>query len=405
MKKTAIALYLSAFLAGCQSAGEPATKKEEPDIEQTSKQEQNIIAELKQTTEDTALRNAAYEDVLKSDTLTGGYLGENTPELQEDLGVQSIEADAVMQVIGAVYGDFYDYGIMYGKNQTSGAAEPGIWVGIKKPDEKADELVRRLQKQADEGKILAKYIHLFESEYSDKDNEVLMYNVSKAIKPMKDAMPEPDRVALGVSVDTITRTIEIGHDFLTKEQMTELKKQFSEYDLAFTQEGRMLPLPGEPDVEYPDETVTRELSTKGSWVMSVSEEEMLVMDAKPNDFSANGGEKESYGAVFFQFPKADEKLKVGQRVIVEASGPIMESYPGQGGAKFVTVLPTYQPDNADLTEEEVVRSAISQHKSKGSFAAIRRVQFEEASDQWTVTFVDSMQPEPNVTDIVVADQK
>ncbi|WP_050180545.1 DUF3221 domain-containing protein [Domibacillus robiginosus] len=404
MKKIALGLIVGTLLAGCSDAA-PSVPEEEPKgQEQASEQEKKVFVELEQTTDETAIRDAAFEKVLQDETLTGGYLGKVTPELKEDYGVQSIEFNAVTDAIQHIYGNFYEHGILYLKNQESGARESGVWVGIKNPDERAEELARRLQKQVDEGKILAKYIHLFESEYSDRDNQDLMYEVSKAIKPMKDAMPEPERVALSMSVDTITRTIEIGHDFLTDEQMEKLKETFSDYEMDFMQEGRMLPLPGEPDVEYPKEPVSHKQTKEGSWVMEVSEDSMLIVGSKAYDFSGTG-EQEHYDATYYSFPKANEKLKVGQRVMVEASGPIAESYPGQGRAKFVTVLPAYQPKGADLTEEEVVRKAIEQRGEDSYAEGIRNITYNKDRDEWTLTFVSSMGPKLADTDVTIADQK
>ncbi|OKL36668.1 DUF3221 domain-containing protein [Domibacillus mangrovi] len=403
MKKSAYLFTLMLlFSAGCGASNVSVPKRDEAETIQESKQEQNIIVELKQTTDDTNLRDTAYEKALENDMLTGGYLGENTLALQEDIGVQSIEAEAVFLAVNMVYGNLYDKGIMYLKNQTGGANESGIWIGIKEPDENTDELVRLLQKQVDEGKILAKYIHIFKTEYSEKDNRNLMYNVSKALKPMKEA----DRVSLSINVDTITRTIEIGHDFLTDKQIKDIKKQFAKYDIVIKQDGRMLPLPGEPDVEYPKKAVIREPSKAGAYVMSVSGEGMLIVSAKPADFSKTGGHGEYYGATNYTFPNANKKLKVGQRVLVEASGPIMESYPGQGRAKFVTVLPTYQPNGADLTEAEAVRQAIEKKQDDGGFTAtISDVMFNEQNDQWTVTFTETFTFEDKVFNIKVDDQK
>lgn len=403
VKKIVLGLLLGTLLVGC--GNDASSVPEEPkEQEQTSEQEKNVFVKLEQTTDDTAIRDEAYEKALHDETLTGGYLGKVTPKLKEDYGVQSIEFYAVTNAIQSIYGNFYEYGILYLKNQEFGAKESGVWIGIKNPDDKAEELARRLQKQVDEGQILAKYIHLFESEYSEWDNRDLMYEVSKAIKPMKDAMSEPERVALSMSVDTITRTVEIGHDFLTEEQIKTLKAKFADYKMDFTQEGRMLPLPGEPDVEYPKEPVSHKQTNEGSWVMEVSADSMLIVGSKAYDFSGTG-EQEHYDATHYSFPKANEKLQVGQRVIVEASGPIAESYPGQGRAKFVTVLPTYQPKGADLTEEEVVRKAIEQRGENSYVEGIREISYNKEMDEWTLTFVSSMGAEPVAKDITIADQK
>lgn len=383
MKKIAVTAWiLAAFLAGCQQPGESGAKKQDRTATQQITQEKNSIAELKQTTKDTALRDQAYEKVLKSDILTGGYMGENTAELQEDMGVDMIEAAAAFEAVNQVYGNFYDHGIFYLKDQTSGADEPGVWIGIKNPDQKSDKLIEMLQKQVDEGEILAKYIHIFKSEYSEKDNQVLADKVSKAVRKAAESHPEPDRVFFSVSVDTITQTIEIGHDFLTDTQIKKLQQQFSSYEMGIKQEGRMLPLPGEPDVEHKGKEVTRTPSKNGSYVMSISKDTMLVVNAEPADY----GSGDHYGAVHYTFPNASEKLKVGQRVVVESSGPIMESYPGQGRAKFVTILPTYQPEKAALTEEEAVRQAIGKNPDGGGWAPVSEVAFHEQTGQWTVTF-------------------
>ncbi|OAH60398.1 hypothetical protein AWH49_16170 [Domibacillus aminovorans] len=57
---------------------------------------------------------------------------------------------------------------------------------------------------------------------------------------------------------------------------------------------------------------------------------MLVVAAASADFSETSGEGLFFDAVNYTFPKANEKLKFGQRVLVEFSGFILESYPGAG---------------------------------------------------------------------------
>lgn len=79
------------FAAGCQVSNENGPIKDEIKTVQESNQEQNIIAELKQTTDDIGLRDAALE-------------------LREDMGVQSIKAEAVFQAVNVVYGNLYDKG-------------------------------------------------------------------------------------------------------------------------------------------------------------------------------------------------------------------------------------------------------------------------------------------------------
>ncbi|WP_052712129.1 DUF3221 domain-containing protein [Domibacillus indicus] len=400
MKK--LLLVTTVLLAACQPAdqGEP---DKEPAAEAFNPKN-HIIAELEQTTENTAVRDEAFKKVQQNETLTGGYLGEVTPELEEEFGVQSIEAEAVQQAIREVYGSISGVGVFFLGTSSDEKSEPGVWVGIKDPDERFDQLVSRLQKQVDEGRILVKYVHLFQSDFTEQESNDLMKKAASALDRAARSHPTPDRVAYSVSVDVRTGVIEVGHDFLTEEAKQGIESQFPGQDFHYTQEGRMVPLPGEPDVEYPEPAVTDKPQTNGSWVMSVSKKGLFVMGAASADFSAGGGEEEHYGATSYSFPEADKKVKVGQRVLVEASGPIMESYPGRGRAKFITVLPAYQPEKADLTEEEAVRAAIQKRQAAQKTEAIRHVKFDEQTDQWTITFVDTMRAKPAAVDIVIADQ-
>lgn len=75
------------------------------------------------------------------------------------------------------------------------------------------------------------------------------------------------------------------------------------------------------------------------------------------------------------------------RIRFSTVGGIIESYPGKGRAVFVEVLPTYQPESADLTEAETVKRALEGIDSK-EFAvpAIRSVTYNSKQDSWTVTF-------------------
>ncbi|OLN22533.1 hypothetical protein BTO30_09520 [Domibacillus antri] len=232
-----------------------------------------------------------------------------------------------------------------------------------------------------------------------------MREVAATMNRAARSHPTPERVASSVSVDTITGIVDVTHDFLKEEQKKGIQSQFPDHWIHFKQEGRMVPLPGEPDVEYLDKDVTREPSKEGSYVMSVSKSGMLVVAAEPDDYSATGGENPYFAAVSYKFPKADEKLEVGQRILVEASGSIMESYPGQGGAKFVTVLPAYQPKKADITEAEAVRRALTKKKFTGGRDVISDLTFDEQKDQWIVTFIETFSTEKDVMEIVVRDQK
>ncbi len=102
---------------------------------------------------------------------------------------------------------------------------------------------------------------------------------------------------------------------------------------------------GYPDGSYrPDTSVTRgQFSAfmaralnpvyreKGRIVIRVDKNSFLVVDTYPLHLQAGN----KYGATSFEYPNASETLKIGQRVEVESTGPVLDSYPKQGVAKTI----------------------------------------------------------------------
>lgn len=131
------------------------------------------------------------------------------------------------------------------------------------------------------------------------------------------------------------------------------------------------------------EEFTDQPSKEGYYVIKeLGNDSYLVVAAEAKDFSSNGGDPEFYEMITFS--KVPEKLKVGQRVIIEVDGAVAESYPAQAKAKSVKFLPVYKPENADLNETQVVRVALETVKDTQDFIAITNVEFNEEEDKWTV---------------------
>lgn len=345
--------------------------------------DREIIAELEQTVTETPIRDAEAKKQIESDDFKNGFYGEPSAELEEDMAVQTIEALAASDAIETVYGShgaFRKEGVLFLENQTEGAKQSGVWIGIKEPDDRLDELLKVLQPKVDAGEILAKPIYFYRSDYAEMDLELLQEEVLNALKPMQSG-----RGSFGISTDTKTGNIEITHDFLKEEQQAELRKQFADYTIHFEQQGRLVAEPGEPTTTYPDQPFTETPSKEGTYVMQVDGEKMLVVDTIPTDPSSTGGQEDFYGAVFFTYPNAAEELKIGQRVKVENSGMILTSYPGQGSAKYVEVFPEYKPKNAKLSESEVIEKAIEITKKKSDGRMIiRSIAFDEEKAVWKV---------------------
>ena len=239
-----------------------------------------------------------------------------------------MKGPAAIAAVEKVYGGheaFEKAGVLFFENQTLGAKQSGIWLGIKEPDERVDELLALLQAKVDAGEILAEPIYIYKSSHTREELNHLQHEVMKVLKPMLD-----QRGSYGLSVDTITGDVEITHDFLKDEQQEKLRQKFENHTIHFEQEGRMIAEPGEPTTTYPVGKLTATtLPLEGAYVMQVDEEGMLVIATKPDDFSSTGGVKDFYGAAFYKYPNAVEQLKVGQRVHVEVTGAMAESYPAK----------------------------------------------------------------------------
>lgn len=403
MKRIVIVCGLLLFLAACGTSEAPSTSGDvNEEVKKVSDRE--IIVSLAQTA-DPVKRDETAAAIKESQDFKEGYMGEPTEELAADMAVQQIEAEAMYKAVDQVYGSLTELekeGVFFLENKTSGADQPGIWMGIKNPDERVDELAAILQKQVDASEILAEPIYIYRSAHTRAELNDLVDQAAKKVKAMSEDHPNPEAISSSFSADTITGALEIGHNFLTDDQIGELENAFPDREVIIRQEGVMVPLPGEPTVSYPEPAVTPEPSGEGDYIVQLEADRFLAIEAVSQDFSANGGEPEFYSAIYFNFADAAELLEIGQRVKVAAAGPIMESYPGQGRAVFVEVLPAYQPEGADLSEDDVVKKALeSLDQQEFGTPAVRAVTFDQEADRWLVE-IKSWEQE---TEITIDDKK
>ncbi|MFC5605041.1 DUF3221 domain-containing protein [Sporosarcina koreensis] len=379
------------LLGGCGTAGSGATLKngavEESGWKTLKKVSgREVIAELKQTVKESPKRDKAAAAQTESYEYKEGLYGEPNPELAEDMAVQAIEGPIAIEAMEKVYGgheSFENEGILFFENQMSGAEQSGIWIGVKEPDERVQKLLDELQPKVDAGEILAEPIYIFRSPHTQKELHEQQDEVGLALKGMRS-----ERGSYGLSVNTITGVVEISHDFLKPAQQKELEGMFPDNKFHFEQDGRIVAEPGESSIIMPEETFTDTPVTEGGFILSAGEGKIFV---------AGGTE----GAVYYEFPEAD-KLQIGQRVKVEASGGIMLSLPGQGKAKFVEVLPDYKPAGATLSESQAVAKAIEMTDGKTTFGflVIQEITFDEKETKWILKI---MQDDKEAT-LEVADQ-
>ncbi|WP_252501784.1 DUF3221 domain-containing protein [Sporosarcina sp. Marseille-Q4943] len=363
--KYSVSILLGAalILGGCGTDASPQNSfvvdSGWPTLKKVSGRE--IIAELKQTVEETPIRDK------RATIETPPEFEEPTKETVEDLNVNTIEGPAVFQAVEKVYGEggIHHEGVIFFELQTKGAAQSGVWIGLKEPDERVQQLLDLLQPKVDAGEILAEPIYIFRSPHTEKELYDQQEEVTEALKSM-----ESEQGSFGLYVNIITGDIEVTHDFLKPEQQEELRKLFADHTIIFEQDGRMVPEPGESRIIPPEQTYTDTPVEEGGFILSAGEGTIFVA----------GGTK---SAVYYKFPEAD-KLKVGQRVNVERSGPILESYPGQGTAKFVEVLPDYKPANAKLSESQAVEKAlkIAGERLSNGYVVINEISFDESEGKW-----------------------
>jgi len=337
-----------------------------------------IIAALKQSVADSTKRNEAVKEILARTDYVEGYLGEPSEELAADSAVQEIEGPAAIEAVEAVYGGYDGFekeGVLFFENQASGAAQSGIWIGVKKPDDRVQQVLDRLQPKVDAGELLAGPIYIFRSAHTQRELYGQQDEVAKAVEALK-----MERGSSAVSANIISGEITVSHDFLKDSQRDGLKRQFPGYHLKFEQNGRMVAEPGQSAVIEPDKAVTETPVEEGGFVMKASAEEFLV----------SGGTE---GAVYYVFPESD-RLSVGSRVKVENTGSIAESYPAQGEAKFVEILSDYRPPGAALSESQAVNKAID-GKVSGllGFLEIRNTRYDAGRGIWVLTMYDNTELE------------
>ncbi|MEK4146131.1 hypothetical protein NST02_03460 [Robertmurraya sp. FSL W8-0741] len=347
---------------------------------------QSIIAKLEQTTNDTSKRDKVLEELDKRQDFIDEQLGEPTKEHAEKLAVQGIEGTVVLPILEEIYGgnaEFEKNGVVFFGDEATGVEPNGIWIGIKQADERLQRFVDTLQEKVDNGDILAKYIYIYYTPYTTAENNQLMEEVYRATNEIAKQHSTPERLSFGVSVDVKTGTIEIEHNFLTKEQQQVLREEFSERDTVIKQDGRLAPKEGETDITYPDEPYTTKLTDERRFVLGLSENEMFVRGIAFQNFSDDDGV--GNGGIYYKYPDAKDKLKIGQRVKVDESGPIKASNPAQGKALYVEVLPDYKPEGADLSESQVIQKLLAQTEKNDS-VIIRALSYNKSQDEWFISY-------------------
>lgn len=276
--------------------------------------------------------------------------------------------------------------VVFLENSNQNGEQIVFWIGVKKADDRLTRYLEEMQTKVDAGEIKAEYIHIFYSPYTTTENYDLTTKVYETVKSIH-RLSGYTSGNHSSHVNTVTGEIIIGHNFLSEEEKNQIIKQLPERKVVFEQRGRMIPKGGDPDTFYPEKELIDQPSKEGNHIMQLSEGGLLAVSAQGRVYNKATGELQ-FGATHFSFPKAAQKLKIEQRLEVKADGPIMESYPGQGGALYVTFLPEYKPAGANMSESQVVRKAIPEAKKTSSdeLLIIRDISYNAEKSVWTVNF-------------------
>lgn len=352
MKKTTTILLAALLLSGCGTAGQSiGTSQPQEQVNDVE------FPQLEQTVSEEIRNGKVYP---QEET-------EGTPI--EVLEMQSQEGFIAIQTVEEVFGGYEEmekHTVIYFQNETTDHHKIGLHIGMKEDDEKFDDVFDALQQKVDEGEILAKYIHLHPIIYTEKE---LNMKLDEFYAKLKASHIGRKGGTFGMSISPITHVVQIDHNMFTEENQEEIRELFEGWEVEFTQSGAMMPGPGEPLVIFPEKEFTSEPQTGGEIIMFVGEKKVHTQ------------------GMHYEFEGASE-LRVGMRVDIEANGPIMTSFPGQGGAAFVTVYPNYKPEGATLSEFEVNAQAIEQltEEQLRNHPLLESAVYDAAAKSWNVTF-------------------
>ncbi|WP_227396590.1 DUF3221 domain-containing protein [Jeotgalibacillus aurantiacus] len=275
-------------------------------------------------------------------------------------------------------------GIIYNKND---GPRQGIWVGLKEPEKYLEPLTTYMQNYVDQGKVPYDAIHFY---YTPFTQEELIEQTNRVADELDKIITQYESASYSISSDIDTAETIIWHNFISEEDQKKLQSLFPDIEIVFEIEGEPVPENPEDAVVWPESLVTEDPSLKGEYIFEVNEGSFYAVEV-----GTVAGE--FFGAVDWVFPRAAEQLEVGQRVEVASTGMIQESYPGSGSAVVVTVLPTYHPKNADKAEAQVVKELVDEALlTEFPVKTISEVKYDETTDEWTVTVLNSDNEEESV---------
>ncbi len=155
-----------------------------------------------------------------------------------------------------------------------------------------------------------------------------------------------------------------------------------------------------------EENVTEKEPGIVGYVMNKSDQGILVVSTEAQDFSETGGVSEFYDAIWFSGEAEDiGKISVGDKVKVWYD-VVMESYPGQSTAERIEVIPSAQPEGANLTEAQAIANALKDEQLEESNPyAVKAISYIQNEGIWKVELKGLLTDKDEIKEILVKDQK
>jgi hypothetical protein len=124
------------------------------------------------------------------------------------------------------------------------------------------------------------------------------------------------------------------------------------------------------------------------FITKVENDRILVVSSNPIDFSASGGDKEFYDAVWVSNVPKD--VYVGQSVQVWYQS-VLQSYPGQAISDKISFKPSVRPLNSTFSEDQVIQQLINKQEFDDiNIFVIKEIKYEESTDSWLIRFKEGM---------------
>ncbi|MGO4887630.1 YobA family protein [Anaerobacillus sp. MEB173] len=120
------------------------------------------------------------------------------------------------------------------------------------------------------------------------------------------------------------------------------------------------------------------------FITNKDDHRILVVSSEAQDFSSTGGVSEFYDAAWVS--NVTEDVEIGMEVEVWFDGAVAESYPAQGSAKKINILPPIHPEGATLNKAEATKKALEQlANDQYDLMIVKNVTFNADSLVWELT--------------------